>query len=527
MEKSLFQRFVTRYFGGVALRLTNLINDKKLPNTYLYREMLRPKFSATLKWNTLTVKGRAIMADVVSLDSPFPLKKRGSISRAEGDVPKIATKRSLNETQMTDIMILEADPSGDNSVEIAKILFEDTTAVVIGVEERIEYQFLQGLSSGVFSVANETEDENGNRLTNIGIEYRVDLMHPEDHKFGAAIPWSNPDATVVDDIERINTFARSKGDRLTNIYMDTATFNKFKRNTQLRTYLAGLQGSVVAGTNLPIPSLALINEFLGGEEYGARISIIDRTVTAERDGKDVVLTCWTPNAVVFTTGTIVGDYVYGKLAAERFPNKNVDYQKIGLFTLVSKYQKLGDTPLEFTTSQARVIPVVDMSDIYIMDCEEAQDTTATIQTEGDATITIYGSTNVNRQSLINALKALGVKVAANITDPTLVKKVNELNDEDEMALKFALEIPIVEAGDDQAITVNNTALAGEATPGGNNTISSTVWSKLSGGAATITTPNALQTTVTGLVAGTYVFKLTVTDSAGLVTADTVTVNVNL
>lgn len=534
MEQSLFQQYVTRFFTGVALKLTQLINGKSeeaLPQTYLYKTMLRTKFSPTLKWNTLTVKGRRVMADVVSLDASFPLKKRGAVSRAEGDIPKMASKRSLNETQMTDIMVLESMP-GDNSIQIARILFEDTTAVVTSIWERIEYQFLQALSSGVFSVANETEDDQGNSLTNIGTEFRVDLMLPDNNKFGAAIKWSEDNATPIDDIERITSYAKTQGHKLTNIFMDTPTWNKFKKNTQVRQYLAGFSGAVVVVNNsqiLRIPNFKEVNDYLLSE-YGITITIIDRSVIAERDGVDKVLNAWTENAVVFTQSTIVGDLVYGQLAAEKFPNKNVSYAKVDGYILVSKYQKLQDTPLEFTTSQARVIPVVDMSDIYIMDCEEAQPTGADfagddLQTEGDATLTIYGDTTVLRVNVINALKDLGVKgIASNITDATLVKKVNELNESDETAFKLALEIPVVNAGADTTANSATKALVGTATAAGDKTIASVLWEKVSGPAGSgFSAPTSLSTNATGLVTGVYVFKLTATDSAGTIASDTITV----
>jgi hypothetical protein len=53
-----------------------------------------------------------------------------------------------------------------------------------------------------------------------------------------------------------------------------------------------------------------------------------------------------------------------------------------------------------------------------------------------------------------------------------------------------------------------------------------LWTKNSGGAATITSPNAVVTTITGLAQGPYIFQLRVTDNGGLFATDTVTVNVN-
>ncbi|MBC9914054.1 PKD domain-containing protein [Chitinophaga varians] len=85
--------------------------------------------------------------------------------------------------------------------------------------------------------------------------------------------------------------------------------------------------------------------------------------------------------------------------------------------------------------------------------------------------------------------------------------------------------PAVDAGPDQTVTLPAT-LSLSATgsdPSGN--ITSYVWTKQSGGAANITAPNAAQTTVTGLEAGVYVFRCTVTNNSGAQAYDEVNVTV--
>ncbi len=88
--------------------------------------------------------------------------------------------------------------------------------------------------------------------------------------------------------------------------------------------------------------------------------------------------------------------------------------------------------------------------------------------------------------------------------------------------------PTVAAGSAQTITLPVSAVTLTGTATGNNgaTISSVAWTKVSGGAATITTATNLSTTVTGLVAGAYVFKLTATDKNGLTNSASVNITVN-
>jgi len=87
--------------------------------------------------------------------------------------------------------------------------------------------------------------------------------------------------------------------------------------------------------------------------------------------------------------------------------------------------------------------------------------------------------------------------------------------------------PTVSAGNALSVTLpNNLNLSGTASGNNGATIKSTTWTKLSGGAATIASTSSLNTSVSGLVAGNYVFQLTVTDNNGLSSSSTVAVSVS-
>lgn len=87
--------------------------------------------------------------------------------------------------------------------------------------------------------------------------------------------------------------------------------------------------------------------------------------------------------------------------------------------------------------------------------------------------------------------------------------------------------PTVEAGPNQTITLptSSVTMAGSASDA-DGTISTKTWTKISGGAATITDNTSYTTTITGLVAGTYIFRLTVVDNSSGTTFDDVTITVN-
>jgi hypothetical protein len=90
------------------------------------------------------------------------------------------------------------------------------------------------------------------------------------------------------------------------------------------------------------------------------------------------------------------------------------------------------------------------------------------------------------------------------------------------------QAPIANAGNDIVLTlpINSTTLTGSGTDA-DGTITNYAWSRVSGPTTfTFGSANAATTTLSNLVQGTYVFRLTVTDNRGATAPDNVTVTVN-
>jgi hypothetical protein len=510
MEKSLFPQWVDKLFKTIALKVVEKLNGTKNPLVYFHRTMLRKEFSPTLKWGSLSVNNNVVAADVVAMDSSLPLKKRDSLRKADGDIPKIGMKLSLNETTMNELNILLS--MGGQDSEVIKKLFGDTDKAIGGIWERLEYMFHEALSTGYALVPDED---------NPGLGIRVDFGHPDSNKYGVAVVWTDTtNATPITDITHVMNKARMNGDSLRYMLMDVNAWNQFKANAQVRQEFAFNMGFV--GTNVPnVPSVEKANEFLGAS-YGLQIIVIDRHVMVEKNGTRKSIKPWADNAVVFLTDLMVGTLTYGRLAEETFQDKSVDYAKVDDFILVSKYHK-NDPIKEFTSAQALVLPVINNVDsIYIMDVSDAEATSG--QTEGDATITIFGDTGVLKTNLVNALVAVGKPATIDMTDVQLIQLVNKLSKAKELQLRAIIDAPEVNAGADAAADSATEPLLGTATAAEGKSIASVQWSQVSGpNTAGFSAPTALSTNATGLITGVYVFRLTATDSAGTTASDTVTI----
>ncbi len=124
----------------------------------------------------------------------------------------------------------------------------------------------------------------------------------------------------------------------------------------------------------------------------------------------------------------------------------------------------------------------------------------------------------------------------NVTDGALNISLTSIKDNAKIS---AIEIisnggssnqsPVAAAGSDVTISLptNSVSLNGNGSSDPDGSISTYAWTKYSGPSTfTITTPGEANTTVTGLVAGTYIFRLTVTDNGQATGFDDVTVIVN-
>jgi hypothetical protein len=355
MEQTLFLEEVKKYFPGIAQRTVERLNGSTQPLTYMHRRFLTKVFSPDLKWESASVSANIVAADVIAMDSSIPLKKRDSIGRASGNVPKMGMELALREKELTDLDILALMPG--QQPELVRRLFQDTPRVIQGVYETIEYMFLLGLSNNGVTVIADTN--------NVGTGIRIDYGFLSANKKKAlAAAWSGA-ATPITDLKQLTDKARKDGNRITTFMMDETTFQNMAKQDEVKNLVAASINFF--GATIPIPTLSQVNNAVRGA-FGWTIEIVDRSVTFEKNGVKTNLTPWVAGQVVGRTTDQLGSITWGRLAEMNHPVENVNYETVDDFILVSKYRMNRPSLAEFTNSQALVLPVINGVDsIYTLD----------------------------------------------------------------------------------------------------------------------------------------------------------------
>lgn len=364
ITKSIFGAFVEKYFAPVVREVTETINGKKEEEQLLHTTMLTEEYSPDLKWESTEVAGSIVAADVVSLDSSLPLKKRAAIKQAIGKIPKVGLKFRKDESDITAINIMQA--TGADEGAVAGKIMNDVPRAIGGVRHLVEVMFQKALSTGEILV--------GEDLTQ-GTGVRANFGYSADNTFHCtAGVWGSETDEPIEDMEQMFSKANEDGKRITLVMIAKSRLDMIRRSRAGKLLVANNNGQTVTNIDtLGKPTRAAMLEALSAE-FGAEFRIVDSSfIVEEADGTRKAIKPWEQANVVGLTTNKVGRLVYGRVAEETNPVAGVVYEKSGSFILVSKFSD--NEPLqEFTTAQAFVLPVIDGgNDVYVLHTDAESD----------------------------------------------------------------------------------------------------------------------------------------------------------
>lgn len=428
MNESLFLKYVSKFFPKLQSLIEKINGKRNNTLTYLHKDttILRREYAPDNKWESASVNTSYVAADIVAVDSELPIKSRDKIASANGKLPKLGIQKVLKESDINNINVMEAQ--GGNAAQIASKLANDAIACDAGLDERNEYNFLFALSNGYVAIKDE---DNENNLMRLNFNYLAD------HTFGATVA----DTPDLEDIKRVINKADGDGNSIQTIWIAKSMFDKLRQTRGAKELVANYNGQVfTAQTNLATPTATKFQEAFADDNNGIQFKVIDRSVIIEANGAKRTVKPWNANRLIFACNTMVGAFVYGRLAEQTNKVNSVTYSLIQGFKLISKYSLVN--PLrEVTSGQAFCAPIIeDVDQIYVLDVSEAQSVDEAIEEDDteDVTVTVWGN-KYNKANFITAMKNMGISVAVNATDATIVTKVNQLSDADEAKLKSAVE----------------------------------------------------------------------------------------
>lgn len=429
MVQSQFVEYIRKIFPRLQ-NVVDTVNGKRNGDnkrTYLHKSMLRKVYSADQKWSNAAVNTTYVAADMVSMNSPLPIKSRDAIAHANGSLPKIGMKKIMFESDINAVNIMKAQ--GAEWTNIANKLTSDPIACSVGIDEQNEANFLTGLSNGIVAV----EDEN-----NTGTALRINFGYLPENCFGV----ETQNELTLDDIKRVLAYADNNGDTIITICIALSTYNKLRQTQGAKELVANYRGQTFdSNTKLPVPTASLFDEAFADDNNGVAFLKIDRSIISEKNGKRKPYKPWNQNKLIFLTTEEVGALVWGTLAEKTNPVEGVVYSTVDEYKLISRYRTT-EPFAETTSGQALVLSVIENVDqIYSLDISEAQavDTSAETSDGTDVKITIWGNTYKKPEFVKEFNKITGKKLASTIADDKLIAAVNRLNDLDEAKLKSAVE----------------------------------------------------------------------------------------
>ena len=358
MYPSLFIDYIEKIYPKLSNLIEKINGKRNNKLTYLHKTMLRKEYSADQKWESASLNTHHVAADMVSMDSPLPLKQRDSVSSASGKLPKIGMKKALKESDLTAVNIMKAQ--GANFTQIANKLINDSVSCSVGVDERNEANFLSALSEGACLVVEED---------NTGTALRVDFGYLAENQFGV----TKSNEISHDDIKKVIAKADEDGNAITTIALALSTYNKLRQTQWAKELVANYRGQVYTDpANLAVPTASAFDEAFSDDNNGIKFLKIDRSVIVEKDGVRKSIKPWNANKLIFLTSEEVGALVWGTLAEKTNPVAGVTYTTIDDYKLVAKFSKT-DPLQEWTSVQALVLPVIENVDqIYSLDMSQTQ-----------------------------------------------------------------------------------------------------------------------------------------------------------
>lgn len=314
---------------------------------YYYPTLFPLKENYTLSWKGLEAQvGLKIAGDLVARGASISKKTREAIARIQGDIPKIAIKRTKDENELNeyDIMVAMTSASPDLRA-LVNAWAEDTKYCWDGVANRLEWMALQSISLGKITLKN---DNNSSIVTEYDVDYLIDADRKVGFQTGSASWATSASAKPFSvDFKAVVKAAKGKGLSLKFAFMNLDTFATLAETKEAITLCASYANNALGIAQTP--DLAQVNAAMAKLPYlrGLQIVIIDQDITIELpNGDRKTGNPFADNVVLFAESKVLGN-TYWKKPADMNLQGTAAIKVMNGHTCVKKYST--EEPIEEVT----------------------------------------------------------------------------------------------------------------------------------------------------------------------------------
>jgi hypothetical protein len=314
---------------------------------YYYPTLFPLKENYTLSWKALEAQiGLRIAGDIVARGATINKKTREAIARIQGDIPKIAIKRTKDENELNEYDIMVAMTSQNPDLRaLVEAWAEDTKFCWDGVANRLEWIALQQISLGKVTLTN---DNNSSVVTEFDVDYQIDATQKLGYQADSASWTTSASAKPISkDFKAVVKAAKAKGISLKFAFMNLDTFATFAETQEVIKLCASFANNALGLSQTP--SLEQINTTLRGLAYlkGLQIALIDQDITLELpNGDRHTGNPFADNVVLFTETKVLGQ-TYWKKPADFNLQGTAAIKALNGHTCIKKYSN--EEPIEEVT----------------------------------------------------------------------------------------------------------------------------------------------------------------------------------
>ena len=195
---------------------------------YLGEELFpdNKKLGLNLKWIKGS-KGLPVVLAPSAYDVEAKKRNRIAFDKLSADMPFFKESTSIDEELRQQLnMVIETGNQAYIDSVLAKV-FDDETSLLEGAAAQRERMRMMALTTGAISIVAN------------GQAYNYDYGVSSEQKVEASVSWSNPDATIIDDIKLWQEREDVTGVKLTRAICSRKTWGYIMKNKEIRNAILG------------------------------------------------------------------------------------------------------------------------------------------------------------------------------------------------------------------------------------------------------------------------------------------------